>query len=181
MQALNPQNKLTSLRVDNAGNLLTAGAAPVGGATESTLQDVNTSVQEVNSAITSLETMVNSGSKEATLLLLLAKFPTLLNDRVKVEPLGSAGGIARQLAAASASANVALTSTCRRVSLFARGADIRYSIGSSAQTATTTSGVATSHYLAQGERIELVVPATPNIAAIRAGTTDGTLEITELL
>lgn len=84
--------------------------------------------------------------------------------------------VARQLNAGSASANTALTTTTRRVSLFARNADIRYSVGSTSQTAS-----ATSHFIAQNERIDIDVPATPNIAVIRAGSTDGILELTELL
>jgi len=92
-----------------------------------------------------------------------------------VEPLG-VPAVARQLAAGSASANTALTSTCRRVSVRAVGADIRYAIGSSAQTASVS-----SHFIANGERLDLAVPATPNIAVIRNGTTNGTLEVTELV
>lgn len=175
MQALNPDNKLSSLRVDANGNLLTAGAPAVGGATEA---KQNTIIGHIDGIETALSTLAT----QATLAAIQALLPTaLINGRLSVEPLGAAGGVARQLAAGASSTNVQLTATCRRVSLFARGADIRYSVGSAAQAATTTSGATTSHYLAQGERIELVVPATPNIAAIRSGTTDGTLEITELL
>jgi hypothetical protein len=93
---------------------------------------------------------------------------------VDVEPLG-VPSVARQLTAGSASANTALTSTCRRISIKAVGADIRYAIGSSSQTAS-----ATSHFIGNGERLDLAVPATPNIAVLRNGSTDGTLELTEL-
>jgi hypothetical protein len=93
---------------------------------------------------------------------------------VGVEPLGIPA-VARQLAAGSASANTALTSTCRRISVRAVGADIRYAIGSSSQTASGT-----SHFIANGERLDLAVPATPNIAVIRNASTSGTLEVTEL-
>lgn len=92
-----------------------------------------------------------------------------------VEPL-SVPGTARQLAAGSTSANTALTTTCRRISMRAVGADIRYAIGGSAQTAS-----ATTHFIANGERLDMAVPASPNIAVIRGGATDGTLELTELL
>lgn len=92
-----------------------------------------------------------------------------------VEPLG-VPAVARQLVAGSASANTALTSTCRRISVRAVGADIRYAIGSSAQTAS-----AASHFIANGERLDLAVPATPNIAVIRNASTSGTLELTELI
>ena len=94
---------------------------------------------------------------------------------VPTEPLGRVG-VARQLAAGSASANTALTTTCRRVSMRAVGADIRYAIGSSSQTASGT-----SHLIANGERLDVAVPETPNIAVIRAGSTNGTLEVSELI
>ena len=94
---------------------------------------------------------------------------------VPTEPLG-VPAVARQLSAGSSSANTALTSTCRRISVRAVGADIRYAIGSSSQTAS-----ATSHFIANGERLDLAVPATPNIAVIRNASTDGTLELTELI
>jgi hypothetical protein len=84
-------------------------------------------------------------------------------------------GVARQLAAGAASANTALTTTCRRVSIHARTADIRYVIGTGAQTAS-----ATSHFIAAGERLDLGVPASAQIAVIRAGSTDGVLELSEL-
>lgn len=96
-------------------------------------------------------------------------------ERVASEPLGIPS-VARQLAAGASSANTGLTATCRRISIFARGADIRYAIGSTSQTANAS----TSHFVANGERVDLRLPATPNIAVIRAGGTDGTLELTEL-
>jgi hypothetical protein len=96
-------------------------------------------------------------------------------DPMPTEPLGIPG-VARQLTAGSSSANTALTATCRRISMRAVGADIRYAIGSSSQTASGT-----SHLIANGERLDVGVPATPNIGVIRAGSTNGTLEVTELL
>lgn len=84
--------------------------------------------------------------------------------------------VARQLAAGAASANTALTATCRRISIRATGAAIRYSIGTVAQTADGN----TSHFIAQDERLDLRVPAGANIAVIRDATTDGVLELTEL-
>ena len=95
-------------------------------------------------------------------------------EKFASEPLGIPT-VARQLAAGSASANTVLTSACRRISILAVNADIRYAIGSTAQTAS-----ATSHFLALGERVDLRLPTTPNIAVIRAGSTDGTCELTEL-
>lgn len=96
-------------------------------------------------------------------------------EKIASEPLGIPG-VARQLTAGSASANTALTSTCRRISIIAVNADVRYAIGSTSQTAA-----ASSHFIAAGERVDLRLPSTPNIAVIRAGGIDGTVELTELL
>lgn len=95
--------------------------------------------------------------------------------RASVEPLGRPL-VARQLVAGAASANTALTSTCRRASLLARSADIRFSVGSTPQTANA----GTSHLISLGERLDIELPGTPNIAVIRAGSTDGVLEVSEL-
>jgi hypothetical protein len=92
-----------------------------------------------------------------------------------VEPLGLPS-VARQITVNGTSSNTALTATCRRLSMRAIGADMRYAIGSSLQTAS-----ATSHFIANGERLDLAVPATPNIAVIRDAGTDGILELTELI
>ena len=99
-------------------------------------------------------------------------------NRLQVEVLGSPS-VARQIAATTASANTALTLACKRVSLVARKADIRYSVGSAAQTANAS----TSHFLGIDERIEIALPATPNIAIVRdtEATANGVLEVTELV
>jgi hypothetical protein len=96
------------------------------------------------------------------------------NGRLAVEPLGIPG-VARQCTAGSASANVVLTAGVTRVSVYARGADIRFAVGSGEQTASGT-----SHFIAQGERLDFDVPANANIAATRAFGVDGVLEISEL-
>lgn len=91
------------------------------------------------------------------------------------EPLGQPS-VARQLAAGATSVNTALTASADRISIFARGGAIRFSIGSTSQTATGT-----SHYIASGERLDFRLPDTPNIAVIRADETDCTLEVSELI
>ena len=93
-----------------------------------------------------------------------------------VEPLG-VPGVARQLSAGSSSANTALTDGVYRVSIRAVGADIRFEIGSGAQTASAT----TSHFIAKSERLDFAVPFNANIAIIRDASTSGTLELTELV
>ena len=94
----------------------------------------------------------------------------------QVEMFG-APGVARQLTAGSASSNTALTSTISRISIRATGGDIRFSIGSTSQTANGN----TSHFIANGERLDFAVPEGANIAVIRDGTVNGTLELTELI
>lgn len=91
-----------------------------------------------------------------------------------VEPLGQPG-TARSVSVTGTSASATLTTTVRRVSIRAVGADIRYRVGTGAQTA-----VGTDHFIADGERLDIAVPASAVIAAIRNASTSGTLEITEL-
>jgi hypothetical protein len=93
----------------------------------------------------------------------------------KTEPLGTPG-VARQLTAGATSANTALTATVVRISMRAVSAEIRFAIGNTAQTAT-----ATSHFIAQDERLDFAVPLGANIAIIRNASTSGTLEVTELV
>ena len=108
-------------------------------------------------------------------------------------------GVARQLAAGASSVNTALTIGCQRISIFAT-ADIRYSLGTTAQTANGN----TSHFIKSGERLELDVPQhvdtsatgspasqanntnlgnflASNIAVIRDGSSSGVLELTEFI
>ena len=92
----------------------------------------------------------------------------------RVEPLG-VPGLARQLTATNTSANTALSANVYRISMRAVGADIRYQVGSGVQTATSS-----SHFIANGERLDVALPQGGNIAVLRNGTTNGTLEVTEL-
>ena len=94
-----------------------------------------------------------------------------------VEPLGIPT-VARQLAATTTSTNTALTANVSRISIRARGCDIRYVVGVGAQTANAS----TSHFIANGERLDIAVPLGANIAVIResGATVNGTLALTEL-
>lgn len=98
-----------------------------------------------------------------------------LNFTDHVEPLGKPGA-ARQLTANDSSSNIIINAGVFRISIRAVGADMRFSIGTGSQTAT-----ATSHFIANGERLDFAVPLGANIAVLRDGSTNGTLEITELL
>ena len=85
-------------------------------------------------------------------------------------------GVSRILAVSATSANVALTSTCRFVSLVTTaGTHVHISVGVGAQTATTS-----SHILLVNQRITIAVPFGANIAALQ-GSLSGNLYISELL
>ena len=92
-----------------------------------------------------------------------------------VEPLGTPG-VSRQLTAGATTANTALTAGLFRISIRATGGDIRFSIGQGTQTAS-----ATSHFIGQDERLDFSVTNGSNIAVIRAGSSNGVLEVTELV
>lgn len=86
-------------------------------------------------------------------------------------------GTARTISLGASSVNLALTSTCRFVSLICTGGThCHYQIGVGAQTASSS-----THYLKTGERINLAVPIGANIAAIQGGGASTTLYITELV
>jgi len=96
---------------------------------------------------------------------------------LETEPLGRPT-VARQLAASTSSTSVALTAGCTRISIRARGAELRYVVGVGAQTANAS----TSHFIGQDERLDIALLAGSTIAVIRdtAATADGSLAITEL-
>lgn len=82
--------------------------------------------------------------------------------------------VARQLTVSSTSTNTVLSTAARKITMYAT-ADTRFSIGSSPQTASPT-----SHFIAAGERLDLSLPITPNIAVILASGGAGTLELSEI-
>lgn len=112
---------------------------------------------------------------------ILGRLGDLIGGRAPVTTLGTPA-TARQLAVTGTTANQALTTTVRRISIHARGCPMRYSVGSTAQTASAT----TSHFIDQDQRLDIEVPANGNIAAIAippwgsSTTGSGQLEITEL-
>ncbi len=103
--------------------------------------------------------------------------PVSTSNPMPIEVLGTPT-VARQIAVTTSSASQALTAACRRVSIRARGCDMRYVVGTGAQTANAT----TSHFIAQDERLDIAVPAGATLAAIResAATANGSLAVTEL-
>jgi len=108
----------------------------------------------------------------------LAALATLVGGRALSEPLGQPS-IARQLTVTVSSESQALTTTCRRASITAVGCAMRYVISTGSPTASAT----TSHYIADGERLDVACPASCVIAAIRddGAAADGVLHISELI
>lgn len=80
-------------------------------------------------------------------------------------------GTPRVQATSGAAANIVLTTTCRRISMYATQGTW-YSIAGAA--------TATSHYVASGERIDLDVPASTTVSVLQE-TTAGSIRITELV
>jgi len=107
---------------------------------------------------------------------------SLLNVNTLRAPL-----LARQLLVTNVSQNMALTAGTARISVFARGCDLRFALSATvnpsvANTAPSVAGAAANvHFVAQGERIE--VPALAYIAWIAdslSGSQTGQAEVTEL-
>lgn len=92
-----------------------------------------------------------------------------------VEILGKPG-VARQLTAGAASSGAYFSAGVFRISMRAVGADIRFVIGQGTQTADAS----TSHFIADGERLDFAITNGAYIAVIRDAATDGVLEVTEL-
>ena len=80
-------------------------------------------------------------------------------------------GTPRVQATSATAASIALTTTCRRVSMLAT-TGTWYSL---AGTATTS-----SHYIAAGERLDFSVPASTTISVLQE-TTSGSVRISELV
>ena len=114
---------------------------------------------------------VVSPATEDTLEALNTKIPSqAIPGLLPVDTLGTPG-VPRVQATSGTAANIVLTSTCRRVSMFATQGTW-YSISG---TATSS-----SHYIGAGERLDFDVPASTTISVLRE-TTDGSIRITELV
>lgn len=93
------------------------------------------------------------------------------------ETVAFEAGTPRLITLGVSSVNLALTTTCRFISIQpAGGTHCHFSVGVGAQTATST-----THYLKTGERLLLAVPPNANIAAIQGTGASTTLYITELV
>lgn len=101
---------------------------------------------------------------------LLARVPAQnITGLLPVDVLGTPG-TPRVQATSGTAASIVLTTTCRRVSMFAT-AGTWYSISGAA--------TATSHYIGAGERLDFDVPASTTISVLQE-TAAGSIRITEL-
>ena len=85
-------------------------------------------------------------------------------------------GASHTITAAATSSSITVAATCRRVMVSCQTNPVAIRVGFGAQTA-----VATDHYLHTGERITISVPHGATIAAIRTGSSNGTVYVSELL
>jgi hypothetical protein len=101
---------------------------------------------------------------------LLTRIPAALTPGLlPVDSLGTPG-TPRVQATSGTATGIVLTPTCRRVSMYAT-AGAWYSISG---TATTS-----SHYIAEGERLDFDVPASTTISVLQ-DTAAGSIRVTEL-
>ena len=96
--------------------------------------------------------------------------PPVANGLLPVDTLGTPG-TPRVQATSSATVSIVLTTTCRRLSMYATQGTW-YSISGTA--------TATSHYIGAGERLDFDVPADTTISVLQESAA-GSIRITELL
>jgi hypothetical protein len=113
----------------------------------------------------------SGAATETTLSALSTKIPAqAITGLLPVDTLGQPGA-PRVQATSGTAASVALTSTCRRVSMFAT---------QGTWFAISGTATATSHYIGAGERLDFDVPASTTISVLQE-TTAGSIRITELV
>jgi hypothetical protein len=154
---------------------VTASVLPTGAATQATLASVDAKLPALSGGAVPVtvtaSTLPAGAATDATLSALNTKIPAqAIAGLLPVDTLGTPG-VPRVQATAGIAATVTLTTTCRRVSMFATQGTW-YSISGTA--------TATSHYIGAGERLDFDVPASTAISVLRE-TTDGFIRITELL
>jgi hypothetical protein len=126
----------------------------------------------VTGPLTSAQLTAAALATEVTAQNIRDRLPSVFQtpNLLAVDSLGTPQ-VSRVQATTGTAASITLTSTCRRVSMFAtQGA--WYSISGTA--------TATSHYVGAGERIDFDVPASTTISVLQE-TVAGSIRITELL
>ena len=96
------------------------------------------------------------------------------NERLRVEILPKLGS-ASVTAVSSTTVNISLSNGLRGIKVTAKTADMYFTLDTS-----STATISTGHYLPTGTSMEFQVPSdSMYIHAIRAGSTDGSICITE--
>ncbi len=106
-----------------------------------------------------------------------AKLPALVASLLPVKIL-LAPGIARALTTTASSADTALTTGIKAISIYARTSDVYFALGNGTQTASTS-----THFIDAGERLDFDVTgfAAPHIAVIYGpSAAAATLQLMEL-
>ncbi len=159
---------------------LRASAVPVSGTITAntglvqplTDAELRASAVPVSGPLTDAQLTAAALATEVTAQSIRDRLPSVFQtpNLLAIDSLGTPQ-VSRVQATTGTAANIALTSTCRRVSMFAtQGA--WYSISGTA--------TATSHYVGTGERIDFDVPASTTISVLQE-TVAGSIRITELL
>lgn len=149
----------------NAANLELVGSQAL------TDAQLRASPVPVSGPLTSAQLATAALATDAVVQAIRDRLPSafLTPNLLAVDTLGTPG-VARVQATSGTAASIVLTTTCRRVSMFAT-AGTWYSISGTA--------TATSHYIGAGERLDFDVPASTTISVLQE-TTAGSVRITEL-
>lgn len=152
-----------------------ATGLPVDPVDQATLAAINTSIGAQADAAATTDTgtfsiiaFIKRGLQNWTTLL--ARVPTTITPGLfPVDTLGTPA-VARVQATSGTAANIVLTTTCRRLSMYATQG-----------TWYAISGTATSssHYIASGERLDIDVPASTTVSVLQE-TAAGSIRISEL-
>lgn len=156
---INPATEETVSSINNKLPALVTGRVPVDGS-------------GVTQPVSATALPLPSGAAtDAVVQAIRDRLPSafLTPGLLSVDTLGTPG-TPRVQATSGTAANIALTTTCRRVSMFAtQGA--WYSLSGAATSS--------SHYIGAGERLDFDVPASTTISVLQE-TTAGSIRITEL-
>ena len=171
-----------NLSLTGATALTSAQLMAAGLALESTQGQINTRILDIRAAVGDMmSNPADSDTGGASVIALikralqnwttlLSRIPAALTPGLlPVDTLGTPG-TPRVQATSSTAANITLTATCRRVSMYAT-AGAWYSIGGTANTS--------SHFIAEGERLDFDVPANTAISVLQ-DTAAGSIRVTEL-
>ena len=101
---------------------------------------------------------------------------SIQNHSFNVEPLGRPTA-AHQITLGGSAVDQVLSSSCNRISIKATGCACRYLVGNNDQSSSLS---ATSHFIAQDERMDIAVQDNGHICA-KADAGAGVLEISELV